>query len=168
MLEYREFGPRFTAYASSCDRGRLLSLIRSDSRYLTFLQELRFTAQRMFQPLNPALVLDLFYATMILTMIRRILLSSGSSRPIPGLRVTENSSSPLYQPMMRVLESSNKTFDLFCYDVYCKKFPALEEQQDLVNLEPYCTVLIATKRLVSEAHTLSEELKQFVDRVEFN
>ncbi len=167
LLECREFDRRFTAHVSSRDGDWNRSLPRSDSQYSAFLQNLHFTTQRMVQPLNPMLVMDIFYATMILAMIRRILFASESSRQILGLKVTEDSSSLPYQPMMRVLESSNKTFDVFCYDVYCKKFPKLEERQHLGNLAPHCNVLVATMRLFGETHTLLGELKHFIDRVEF-
>ncbi len=128
----------------------------------------------MVQPLNPALVLDLFYSTMILIMIRRILFTSESSRLTLRLQVIEDGSSAMeatslfYQPMMCVLESSNKSFDDFCYDVYNKKFPEFEERNDLGNWFRYSSVIDATKRLVGVYHTLSEELKRFIDRVELS
>ncbi len=171
VMECREFDQRFTAHSSNRNGGRYRSLPRSDSRYPAFLQNLHFAAQRVVQPLNPALVLDLFYATMILTMIRRILFTSESSRLTLGLEVIEECAamdvtSLFYQPMMRVLELSDNTFDEFCYDVYCKENPVIEERNKLGNWSGYSSVMAKTKRLVGVYYTLSEELKRFIDRVE--
>ena len=161
MLECREFDQRLTAHASSRDGGWNRSMPRSGPRYFAFLQDLQLTAHKMVQPLNPALVVDVFYATMILTMIRRILLTSESSRAILGSGVTEYGSSAMgatsvsYQPMMRVLELSNKTFEELCYHGYCKRI-----------WEQYSSLIEATQWLVRVSHKLSEELKDFIDRVE--
>ena len=98
--------------------------IRRYPRYLVFLQALQDTAPRMVPPLNPLMVLDVSFATMILSMIRRILYDSKSSRVILGPKervngyFTTESEWWVYLPMMLDLEISNKTFFELCDDFH--------------------------------------------------
>ena len=113
-----------TTVTDKCDGDGNCAPIRCYARYLAFLQALHDTTWRMVPPLNLLMVLDVSFATMILSMIRHILYDSKSSRVILGPKervdgyFTTESERWVYLSMMLDLEISNKTFFELCDDVH--------------------------------------------------
>ena len=68
--------------------------------------------------------LDVFYTTMILTTIRRIVYNSERGTAMGRGSSMIRSACFTYQPMMLALETSNKTFYELCYNIYRIRFHA--------------------------------------------
>ena len=148
---------------------------RSKDRIDVFLQALHDTTRAMVQPLDHAMVLDVFYATMILSMLRRICFESYtySSQAIfiPTARGdgSKGSDCVVYLPIILVLESTHKTLTGFCNDICSTNFFGVWNPRHLGNPWLNWSVLGLAQILrpiSGETGTLAEELNRFIDRVE--
>lgn len=166
LVEFSKFYEEISAITGNRRRDWNTSQTRSyltriESGYLLFLQTLHDTTRRMVLPLDSAMMLDILYATMILSIIRRILYVSGS-RGILGLDITEDgsytkgSACPSYRPMVLALETSYKTFSEHCNDFYGINYP---------EYVPWRFVAVLLPQFGS-GDTFVEKFKQFIDRVE--
>lgn len=147
---------------------RVLFHVKHITWLYEFFEALHDTTGRMVQSLDPAMFLEVFYATMILFMIRHIYLNSESSQGISRPSVTEDGCSTTgseclaYRPMMLILKISNKTLYELCDVVYGKNI-------FIGTSRPFYNPLtIATNSLPSldSNDTLVGGLKRFIDLVE--
>lgn len=157
---------------------RYLVHLHMERGYLVFLQALHDTTRALVQPLNPAIVLDLLYATMILALIRRIYFDSASSQGIPMPKLTEDGSPTTgsecvaHQPMMLILKSSKKMFSELCDDVHRTNVLDPKYLEGcLGNPEPghdrmFMNSAASLLRISGTSDTLVEVLKRLIDRVE--
>lgn len=159
LLECLESDKWATTVTDKRDGDVCCAIFRCFPRYLAFLQALHDTTRRIVPLLNPLMVLDVSFATMILSMIRSILYNSKSSRVILGPKervdgyFTTESEWRVYLPVMVVLEISNKTFYELCDDTHLMD-PSHPWNLRVVQLP------------ISKLHRLAGELRQYIDRVE--
>lgn len=142
-------------YCASSRQMHQLSSVPVEDSCHTFIKALHETARRMVPPLSSAMVLDVYFATMVLTMVRPFSNASESSRVInlPAHLV--------YQPMLLVIKTSRFTLNDLCdhvrnigrYDQRCSRL--LCSPLEAASLLPICS-----------SNLLVEELNKFIGRVE--
>lgn len=129
----------------------------SHERYCVFHKALRDTAWRMAQPLKPATLLDVFYATTILSIIERL------HRGKPGPREFALT----YTSIICALEKSDKTYRELCVDVHP---PGLSLDFKVVTyLGPIpCSDFIPLPNLLPmyNSRPIAQELEAYLDLVD--
>lgn len=161
QVGYRELDKPFTTPTGNRDDWDHIPP-PSYARYWAFLQALHHTTWEIVQQMDATMFLDIFYATMVLSIIRRILYDSETSREYLGPFFRAGSASPSYQPMIRVLETSNKALSEVYGDAYLRN-------NFLANSGPFCSPWIFTNNALfsfGSNDTPVGELKRFIDRVE--
>ena len=141
--------------------------------YLVLLAALHDSTKRMSPPFNSAKVLDVFYATMVLLIIRRILYDTESRRGVLGPEGDRDYSSMTgsshlnYRPMMFVLASSDKNLDALFDDI--RKISVADGVRRMSNKPLKSPDISLATSLVPESdpgHTLGEQLIDFTDQLE--
>ncbi|KAF6228543.1 hypothetical protein HO173_011845 [Letharia columbiana] len=165
LMECCEDDKRHTALACNHDSHWDPAPSHSHERYHVFRKALEDTAGRMAQPLKPATLLDVFYATTILSIIRRVLYISRSTRGKFGTTATSRyyyttTFALTYQPIINALGKSDKTYRELCDDVY-----RLGLSLDLED--PYSDFIYAAGQLlIYNIYSIAQELDTFLYRVE--
>lgn len=127
----------------------------------------------MSPPFNSATVLDVFYVTMVLSVIRRILYDTESRRGVLGPEGDRDYSSMTgsrhlnYLPMMFVLESSDKNLDALFDDI--RNISVADGVRRMSNKPLKSPDIPLATTLVPESapgHKLTEQLKDFIDQLE--
>ena len=168
MVEYCKSNERFATPAGNCDGERdhsktqmhQLNWVPIEGSCYTFIKALHDTALRMDPPLSSAMVLDVFFATMVLTMVRPFFNASESSRVINWPEETKVTHL-VYRPMLLVVKASKVSLDELCnhvrnierYDQRCSGF--LCRPHEAARLLPICS-----------SNILVEEVGKFIDRIE--
>ena len=139
--------------------------------YFQFFQALHNTAERMVLPFEPEMIMDIFHATMILFMIRRILYGPRSSRellgppPTKGDSFTTGYTNNVFGKIVTVLETSDQSLSSSLAklddDTYLTRIPT----RPLRGITPYLFTKEFLKMLYSGA-TLVGLLKWFIDAIE--
>lgn len=119
LMECCEADKRHTALVCSQDSHWDPAPSHSHERYCVFHNALRDTPWRMAQPLTPATLLDVFYATMIFSIIVRVLYISPTTRGyFERNRYYATTPALTYQPIIDALGKSDKTYRELCDDVH--------------------------------------------------
>ena len=164
LMECCEDDKRHTALVCNQDSHWNPVPFHSHERYYVFHKALEDTALRMAQPLKPATLLDVFYATMILSIIGRVLyispITRGKLRTTATSRYDTTTFALTYQPIMDALEKSDKTYRELCDDVH-----RLELSLDMED--PYSDFIYAAGQLVIyNFYPIAQELEAFLCKVE--
>lgn len=173
LVEYRKSKERFATPTGSCDgewNSSLSQMNRLDLGPIegpssTFVQGLHYTARRSVPPLIPAMVLDVFFATMILAIVKLFWYEESSA----GMNEPEATwpTRLLCQPVLLALKTSKHTWDELCYfndvsiplrdderhDRMCSG--SMYSSHHAVSLLPICLSSLP-----------GEALSKFIDRVE--
>lgn len=171
-MECCEDDKRHTALACNHDSHWDPAPSHSHERYHVFRKALEDTAGRMAQPLKPATLLDVFYATTILSIIRRVLYISRSTRGKFGTTATSRyyyttTFALTYQPIINALGKSDKTYRELCDDVY-RLGLSLDLVLNFSNVDlPYSDFFLAAGLLpMYSVCPIAQELDTFLYRVE--
>lgn len=122
--------------------------------------------------------MDVFYATMILAMIRRMLDDSESNRGMFGLKGTKDcssmigSASDVYLPMMSTFEKwHGNLFALYSEvsHMYSKEhLGCYRKSLGIVECQDRITFAMMLSPAYNSSDTLVEEVKGLIDRVELS
>ena len=176
MVEYCKSNERFATPVGSRDGERndpetrmhqLRNCRSAEDSCFAFILALHTLSPRMVPPLNSAMVLDVFFATMVLTMVRPLFASSESSGVFKWSE-EKDFICIAYKPFLGVIEASNFSLDELCnqvrnlerhgrntegYDQTCSGF--LCSPHEAARLLPICS-----------SEILAEEVLKFILRVE--
>ena len=177
-MDCREFDRSLSTPAGNRDDGWGRPWARSYPWYRAFVLALHATKDSLHLPRDPARIMDVFCATMILAMMRRIMDDSESNRRVFWPKVTKDGSSAIgsisffYLPMMSIFEQwHNNSFALYfeVNHMYSKEHLSCY-RKSLGIAECHDRIMSAMK--LSPAYgsndTLVEEVKGLIDRVELS
>ena len=163
-----------TALAENCCSNQSLRVDVERVYLLRLLALHDATREILPPPFGSAMVLDVFNGTMILSVIRRLLYDTESRRGVLGPEGDKDGSSTTepghrsYQPMMLVLESSDKNLYAFFQD-FQRKFLYIElDHERRMAKEPrwYSLRHMIFPPNSSVGRQLVEELRDFIDQFE--